>query len=65
MIVRGVTKKDQIRVSQPYRLGERVESAASPGEPKARVLQQNDESAVIEVTCECGKRVFLTCRFDQ
>ena len=44
--VRGVAKKEQIKLSQPYRLGERP--AASASQPKARVLQHNDESAVIE-----------------
>jgi hypothetical protein len=61
-LIRGVAKKDQTKPSQPYRLGVRTETPT--GQPKARILQQDDESAVIEVTCECGKRVFLTCRFD-
>ncbi len=62
-VVRGVTKNDQIKLVQPYRLGDRTASASAIGEPVARVLRQDNESAVIEVTCECGKKVYLTCQF--
>jgi hypothetical protein len=36
---------------------------AGSSEPKASILENHPEYAVIEVTCSCGKRMSLKCEY--
>ena len=42
--------------------------SASPAEangPAARIVSQDDQGAMVEVTCACGRKTVLRCRFPQ
>ena len=61
----GIVKKNQVR---------RVEASASdangPAAPadgaarhQARIIEQNDDHAVVEITCACGTTMRLRCDY--
>lgn len=52
----GIIKKHQVREA-----GAPLQSQAPPNGPSARIIDQRDGQTVIEVTCECGKKIQLVC----
>ena len=59
--VEGVLKKREIRLGQPRTIG--TESDAPAQAPQARIAQQNDTGATLEVVCSCGRRMQLRCDY--
>ncbi len=61
MDFRGVLKKHDVRmVSGPTA----VATAKPPaGGPQARIVQQNDTEALVEITCPCGQKTQIRCTF--
>lgn len=70
----GVIKRAALKQGAPRRIsGGSAGMAPTPasmpqasGKPvTARVIQQNDTHAVIEVTCSCGQTIQLQCDYAQ
>ena len=59
----GVIKKDAVKLSGAARIGPAGPQA--PTGPAARILQQADGLALVEVTCVCGRKIQLHCRYQQ
>ncbi len=69
---RGVVKKDMVRPAGTRQLGGAVSAAvaasqaacaAGGGAPAARIVEQSDRGAVVEVTCACGRKTLLHCAY--
>ena len=60
-----VLKAPQVHLAGPRTIGSPAAGlpAATPM-PTARILEQSDGRAVIEVTCPCGRVTQLACTFD-
>lgn len=43
-------------------LGAQPQRPGAPGEPQARILEQDDTAAMVEVLCPCGCRIVLRCQ---
>jgi hypothetical protein len=60
----GVLKRDLVREVGVGRLaGE--QSATPRSQARARIIEQGDGSALVEVTCDCGRRILLECDYDK
>ncbi len=64
----GVLKKGQIRTSGPCRLGgpqapgvTRPSAARAP--TQVRIVQRDEDRAVVEVRCPCGNITLIECRW--
>ncbi|MCY2932038.1 MAG: hypothetical protein NTV86_21600 [Planctomycetota bacterium] len=71
-----VLKKAVVREAPGVPLGGPSRTAPSPapagsaqtlrpgpaGEPQARILEQNETAAMVEVLCPCGCRIVLRCQ---
>ena len=66
----GVLKKHLVRSTGTRMLGEAaaresvVSTASAPateGLPQARIVEQSNGRVVVEVVCECGRRIYLNC----
>lgn len=55
----GVVKKQAVRVAD----GEAVENHEACLAPagRARIISQQDGTAVVEILCECGRKILLQC----
>ncbi len=60
----GVVKKEQVKLSGTRVLGEALPIAApSAGKlPQARIVERTPGAVVVEVACECGRKIYLNCR---
>ena len=58
----AVLKKTEVKLTESVHLG-----SASAGQgpaahpPQARIIEQNDTNAVVEVVCGCGRKILLLC----
>ena len=59
----NIVKKDQVRLAGTRMLDRDSQGAALPGghDPQPRIVENKDGLVVIEVTCECGKKIYLHC----
>ena len=59
----GVLKKDQVKLSGTRVLTAPVgvPAAAHAAGPQARIVEQAGTTVVVEVICECGKKIYLNC----
>lgn len=62
----GVLKKHLVRSAGTRVLGEApagepVVSTATEGMPQARIVEQSNGLVVVEVVCECGRKIYLNC----
>ena len=61
---RRVLKKGNVRMAETRALiGDPERAGPRAQEPHARVVQQGDGGAVIEVTCSCGRRTQVQCDY--
>ena len=69
---RRILKKDDVELDGRYQLdlGPGKSEANGPvsvntvaSEPQARIIENQPEYAVIEVTCSCGMKVCLKCEY--
>ena len=66
-----VLKREKVRMAGACRLGAHgVPAGAAPDAPgvpagrtQGRIIQQNDDGAVVEVTCACGRTIHLYCTY--
>ena len=65
-----ILKSDDVEVEGQYHLdlGHSVSSAqhsknAGAGTAKARILDNNNEYAVIELICSCGRKTIVRCEY--
>ena len=59
----GVLKRDKAKVAG-QRLLARPASTGRPAEnAQARIVERDDEHAIIEVRCGCGRVIQLNCTF--
>jgi len=58
--VSAVLKRNEVRLTQDPAPGS---APASAGSPQARIVAQTDCEAVVEVTCDCGRKVRLRCTY--
>lgn len=61
--VRTVLKKGQVKLGEPYRLGGGAAGAPGSSGARARVVEQGDAGALIEVVCACGRKTYLRCDY--
>jgi len=64
----SVIKKARVKLGEPRPIGSAMlpppdASGGAPGQPSARILEQDDAHAVIEVTCPCGQTIQLNCEY--
>ncbi len=60
----GVLKRHQVKSAGTRVLGESAAGgpAVPPsGLPQARIVEQANGMVVVEVTCECGRTIYLNC----
>ena len=65
-LANGVLKSDALRPGQPCRIGQPppTEGGAGPSSgPTARVVQQTDTCAIVEVVCSCGNSIRVQCDY--
>ncbi|MFW6132403.1 MAG: hypothetical protein ACOC8F_00795 [Planctomycetota bacterium] len=66
---RTVIKRDRVRLSGRRAIGpagaraSAGEGGSPAGEPKARIVEQDQDAALIEVTCPCGRKTYLRCTY--
>jgi len=65
-----IVKKDSVKSSEPRHLGDGSlggisggPHAAAQDRPQARIVQQDPAGAIVEVTCGCGRKFLLNCRY--
>jgi hypothetical protein len=61
-----ILKRQEVTVTGQRRLGvsgsPRTDSA-SGAEPQGRIVEQDDDGAIVEITCSCGKIFHLHCTY--
>jgi hypothetical protein len=61
----NIVKKDNVRFSGTRVLDQdspSAQPASSPGDqPQPRIVENKDGLIVIEITCECGRKMYLHC----
>ena len=60
----GVLKRDQVKFSGTRMLGETASAGsavATESQPQARIVEQGNGMVVVEVVCECGRKIYLNC----
>ena len=57
----GIIKKDAVKMAGKRKLELPQLQVSSTSGPTARITEQKENAAVIEVTCTCGKRIYLDC----
>ncbi|MHC4295410.1 MAG: hypothetical protein ACYSTL_07475 [Planctomycetota bacterium] len=68
-LAQGVLKKKALKTGAPRRIGTGGQSAMSPTggaftrSAQARIVQQNDTHAIVEVRCSCGRTIRLQCNY--
>ncbi len=64
MDYRGVLKKHEVRmVSGPRAAATAEAPTRAAGGPQARIVQQNDTEAIVEITCACGTKTRIRCAY--
>ncbi len=59
----GIVKKDNVKMADdPRNLGQAPAGMSSP-QSAARILEQDEAGALIEITCACGERTYLRCDY--
>lgn len=63
----GIIRKQSVEMCGPKRLDAAAATATSEpvAEVAARIVEQHDDFAVIEVTCSCGRTVQIRCGYEQ
>jgi hypothetical protein len=67
-----VLKADEVKIEGTYRLdiNRPVKRAANPGtsvssSPQVRIVENNAEYVVVELTCGCGNKTRVRCEYGQ
>ena len=55
----GILKKNQVRLGGVFS----ADAPATAAGPMARIVDLQDDYAVIEVRCECGRCAYVRCRW--
>jgi hypothetical protein len=60
-----VLKKRMVRAGGSRRIGDRAAApaGAAGGKAAARIVEQSDAGAVLEVTCGCGRKTYVQCEY--
>jgi len=63
-----VLKKEQVRPGGTRRLGVvggavGAAGGATTARASVRILQQNGDGAVLEITCPCGRKTLVQCQY--
>ncbi len=65
--VSPVVKKNKVKMAGTRDLSvsspQEAQGAPGSGGANARILQQTDTEAVIEVLCDCGRQIHLHCNY--
>jgi hypothetical protein len=59
----GIIRKEAVEMRGARRIGEGGPAPDARPEGAARIVEQTDEFAVIEVTCACGRKTTLRCAY--
>lgn len=59
--IRGLIKKDVVKTGEPRRVGDGQDTADRQG--SARIIQQGEGYAIVEVLCPCGRSTRLRCNY--
>ncbi len=57
----GIVKKTMVRPAGSRSLGAPPRAAPTRAASRARIVELNDEAAIVEITCACGNRMLLRC----
>lgn len=67
----GVLKKSAVKMAGSRRLDSAaaqdatgMDRTTAQAAPQARIIQQKDGQAVVEVVCACGQRMQLVCMYE-
>ena len=64
-----ILKKDKVKVGGSVQLDGDNVSADSPAKPagsaarQARIVESNNEYAIIEIICSCGQKAHVQCNY--
>jgi hypothetical protein len=59
----GIFKRENVTMAGHRHLTLPTGSASPSDDPQARIVEQVDGGAIIEVPCSCGKRVRVHCTY--
>jgi hypothetical protein len=59
----GILKKNQVRLGGVFSADAPATAASAAAGPMARIVDLQDDYAVIEVRCECGRCAYVRCRW--
>ena len=58
----GIVKSEMVKPAQPCRVSHEAALAGpEAAQPQARIIEQNDAQAIVEITCACGNTFYLNC----
>lgn len=64
----GFVRKDMVKSAEPYRIGGGPQAAApavnAASGATARLVSQQESTAVVEVVCGCGAKIQLNCEYE-
>ena len=60
-MAQGIFKKNAVKMVGTRRLELPDSQARSIGGPTARIIEQDGQITIVEVTCICGNRIHLRC----
>jgi len=58
-----VLKKNEVRLTDPCRIGQDAPEVRPTATALARVIARDDAGTTVEVTCSCGRKVQLRCLY--
>lgn len=64
-----VLKKEQVKVGDSVQLDGSMGGVDSPAKPagsvarQARIVESNNEYAIIEIICSCGQKTHVQCNY--
>jgi len=58
-----IVKRKEVKVAGQRRLDLPAPHASPSVEPQGRIVEQDDDGAIVEVTCSCGKVLHLQCKY--
>ncbi len=59
----NLLKREKVKMEGQCSVGHSGAGVAPSVRPGARIVERNDNGAVIEVTCGCGEKIYLHCTY--
>ena len=60
----GFVRRDMVKPAEPRRIGPAVQGVSAGRPASARLVSQEETTALVEVVCSCGQRIHLNCEYE-